>query len=247
LFNRNELRYAQWRTFVEQLTKRGLPTLSKIRGVILDVDGTLVDSNDAHTKAWVEALAEHGIHVPFEQVRKLIGMGGDKLLPKVAGISEETPEGKAISRRRSEIFKSRYLSHIKAFPRTRELLLRIHGDGLKLVVASSAKEDELKPLLEIAGAADLIEEKTSSDDAENSKPDPDIIKAALDGAGFSAAEAVMLGDTPYDIEAATRAGVKVIAFRCGGWDDAHLAGAIAIYDGPADLLAHYDESPLRKA
>jgi phosphoglycolate phosphatase-like HAD superfamily hydrolase len=122
----------------------------------------------------------------------------------------------------------------------------MRDDGLKLVVASSAKEDELKPLLEIAGAADLIEEKTSSEDAENSKPDPDIVKAALDGAGFAAAEAVMLGDTPYDIEAATRAGVRVIAFRSGGWDDAHLADAIAIYDGPADLLAHYDESPLKQ-
>jgi HAD superfamily hydrolase (TIGR01509 family) len=231
---------------VEQLTKRGLPTLSKIRGIILDVDGTLVDSNDAHAKAWVEALAEHGINVSFEQVRKLIGMGGDKLLPEVAGIAEDSPKGKAISQRRGEIFKTRYLPNIKAFPRTRELLLRMHDDGLKLVVASSAKEDELKPLLEIAGTADLIEEKTSSDDADNSKPDPDIVKAALDSAGLSADEAIMLGDTPYDIEAASKAGVKVIAFRCGGWDDAHLAGAIAIYDGPADLLAHYDESPLRK-
>jgi HAD superfamily hydrolase (TIGR01509 family) len=220
--------------------------LSKIRGVILDVDGTLVDSNDAHAKAWVEALAEHGINVSFEQVRKLIGMGGDKLLPKVAGIAEDTPEGKAISQRRGEIFKTRYLPHIKAFPQTRELLLRMRDDGLKLVVASSAKEDELKPLLKIAGAAGLIEEKTSSDDADNSKPDPDIVKAALDSAGLSADEAVMLGDTPYDIEAASRAGVKVIAFRCGGWDDAHLASAIAIYDGPADLLAHYDESPLKR-
>jgi phosphoglycolate phosphatase-like HAD superfamily hydrolase len=220
--------------------------LSKIHGIILDVDGTLVDSNDAHAKAWVEALAEHGINVSFEQVRKLIGMGGDKLLPKVAGIAEDTPEGKAIGKRRGEIFKTRYLPNIKAFPRTRELLLRMRDGGLKLVVASSAKEDELKPLLEIAGAADLIEEKTSSDDADNSKPDPDIVKAALDGAGFSADEAVMLGDTPYDIEAATKAGVKVIAFRCGGWDDAHLAGAMAIYDGPSDLLAHYDESPLKQ-
>jgi HAD superfamily hydrolase (TIGR01509 family) len=220
--------------------------LSKIRGIILDIDGTLVDSNDAHARAWVEALAEHGINVSFEQVRPLIGMGGDKLLPKVSGISEDSPEGKAISQRRGEIFKTRYLPHLKAFPRTRELLLRMRDDGLKLVVASSAKEDELKPLLEIAGAADLIEEKASSDDADHSKPDPDIVKAALDSAGFAADEALMLGDTPYDIEAATRAGVSVIAFRSGGWDDAHLAGAIAIYDGPADLLAHYDESPLRK-
>jgi HAD superfamily hydrolase (TIGR01509 family) len=218
--------------------------LSKIRGIILDIDGTLVDSNDAHARAWVEALAEFDIHITFDQVRCLIGMGGDKLLPKVSGISEETPEGQAISRRRGEIFKARYLPEIKAFPRTRELLLRMRDDGLKLVVASSAKEDELKPLLEIAGAADLVEEKTSSDDADNSKPDPDIVKAALAGASFSAGEAVMLGDTPYDVEAATRAGVRVIAFRSGGWDDAGLKGAMAVYDGPADLLVHYDQSPL---
>jgi HAD superfamily hydrolase (TIGR01509 family) len=228
------------------MTKRGLPTLSKIRGIILDVDGTLVDSNDAHARAWVEAFAEHGINVPYEEVRKRIGKGGDKLMPEVSGISEETREGEAISKRRGEIFKSRYLPHLKAFPRTRELLQRMRDDGLKLVVASSAKEDELKPLLEKAGAADLIEEKTSSDDADNSKPDPDIVHAALDGAGFTADEAVMLGDTPYDIEAASKAGVNVIAFRCGGWDDAGLAGAIAIYDDPADLLAHYDDSPLKQ-
>src|ERR1051325_9836922 len=103
LFYRCPLGYAQWRTFAEQLTKRGLPTLSKIRGIILDIDGTLVDSNDAHARAWVEALAEHGVNVPFEEVRRLIGMGGDKLLPKVSGLSEETPEGEAISKRRGEI------------------------------------------------------------------------------------------------------------------------------------------------
>ena len=221
--------------------------MSKIRGIILDIDGTLVDSNDAHAKAWVEALAEQGINASFDDVRKRIGMGGDKLLPEVAGISEDTPKGKAISERRGEIFKSEYLPRLKAFPRVRDLLLRMHGDGLKLIVASSAKDDELKPLLKIAGAADLIEEKVSSDDAEESKPDPDIIHAALNSADFSADEAVMLGDTPYDLEAASKAGVRMIAFRSGGWDDAHLAGAIAIYDGPADLLAHYDESPLRKA
>ena len=220
--------------------------MAKIRGIILDIDGTLVDSNDAHARAWVEAFAEFDIHITFDQVRWLIGMGGDKLMPKVSGIAEDTPEGQAISRRRGEIFKTRYLPHLKAFPQTRELLQRMRDDGLRLVVASSAKDDELKPLLEIAGAADLIEEKTSSDDAENSKPDPDIVQAALDGASFSADEAVMLGDTPYDIEAASRAGVRVIALRSGGWDDAGLKGAMAIYDGPADLLAHYDESPLRQ-
>lgn len=218
--------------------------MKKIRGVILDVDGTLVDSNDAHARAWVEALAGEGIEVPFERVRPLIGMGGDKLLPHVSGLEEESPRGKRIVERRGEIFKARYLPGLKAFPKTRELLLKMHERGLKLVVASSAKEDELKPLLEIAGAADLIEEKTSSDDAENSKPDPDIVKAALDESGLSAYETVMIGDTPYDIEAASGAGLKVVAFRSGGWNDDELARAMAIYDGPADLLAHYDSSPL---
>jgi len=220
--------------------------LKNIRGVILDIDGTLVDSNDAHARAWVEALAEEGIEVPFEKVRPLIGMGGDKLLPRVSGLEEDSPRGKRIGERRGEIFKARYLPGLKAFPATRELLVKMRELGLKLVVATSAKEDELKPLLKIAGAADLIEEKTSSDDAENSKPDPDIVKAALDESGLSVDEAVMIGDTPYDVEAASRAGLKAIAFRSGGWNDADLARAIAIYDGPADLLAQYDSSPLKE-
>ena len=213
--------------------------------MILDIDGTLVDSNDAHARAWVEALAEAGIDVPFEKVRPLIGMGGDKLLPRVSGLEEDSPRGKRIGERRGEIFKEHYLPRLKAFPATRELLLKMRERGLKLAVATSAKEDELKPLLKIAGAADLIEEKTSSDDAENSKPDPDIVKAALDELQLSADEAVMIGDTPYDIEAASRAGLKAIAFRSGGWNDAELARAIAIYDGPADLLAQYDSSFLK--
>jgi HAD superfamily hydrolase (TIGR01509 family) len=218
--------------------------MKAIRGVILDVDGTLVDSNDAHANAWVEALAEHGRQVAFKKIRPLIGMGGDKLLPEAAGIEEDSDEGKKISEYRSEVFKKKYLPVLKPFPGVRELLERMRGEGLKLVVASSAKKDELKHLLEIAGAADLIEGKTSSSDAESSKPDPDIIQAALDDSGLPPGEVVMLGDTPYDIESAGRAGVKTIALRCGGWDDSKLTGAIAIYDGPRDLLARYDSSPL---
>ncbi|MFP5263092.1 MAG: HAD family hydrolase [Blastocatellia bacterium] len=218
--------------------------MGRIRGVILDVDGTLVDSNDAHAQAWVDALAEHDIQVGFEKVRPLVGMGGDKLLPEVSGIEEDTPEGERISKRRGEIFKQRYLPTLKAFPSTRELLQRMRDEGLKLVVASSAKEDELNLLLKIAGADGLVEEKTSSDDAENSKPDPDIVKAALDGSGLAPDEVLMLGDTPYDIESASGAGVGVVAFRCGGWEDADLSGAIAIYDGPADLLSNYESSPV---
>lgn len=218
-----------------------------VRGVILDVDGTLVDSNDAHARAWVFGLAEAGFEVPFERVRPLIGMGGDKLLPEVTGLPEEHPRAKRAGERRSEIFKARFLPTLRPFPRTRDLLLRMRGAGLRLAVASSAKPDELEALLRIAGARDLIEGASSAEEAESSKPDPDVVHAALERIRLDASEVVMVGDTPYDVEAASRAGVRAIAFRCGGWDDARLQGAIAVYDGPADLLARFERSPLAGA
>ena len=219
---------------------------SRIRGAILDVDGTLVDSNDAHARAWVESFREHGFDVPYQKVRPLIGMGGDNLLPEAIGLEKDDPKGEAIAKRRGEIFKSRYLKTIQPFPGTRDLLKRMRDEGLELAVASSAQEDELKPLLEIAGAADLIDSKTSADDAESSKPDPDIIHAALKRLEMAPRATLMLGDTPYDIEAARKARVKTVAFRSGGWDDAGLKGAIAIYDGPADLLKRFDDSPFAR-
>lgn len=218
--------------------------MKAIRGVILDVDGTLVDSNDAHARAWVEALAERGIQVPFEKVRRLIGKGGDKLLPEAAGLQADSPKGREISQRRQAIFKERYLPTLRPTPGAKELLDHMHAQGLKLAVASSAKKDELTPLLRICGADRVVEQQTSSDDADRSKPDPDIVAVALQKMGLPAAETAMLGDTPYDVEAGNRAGVLGIAVRCGGWDDKDLAGAAAVYDDPADLLAHYESSPL---
>jgi len=215
-----------------------------LRGVLLDVDGTLVDSNDEHAQAFVDALAAGGIDVPFDQVRRLIGKGSDKLLVETAGLEEESAEGQAAGERKKELFKQNYLPRLKAFPGVRELLERMRADGLRLVVASSAKGDELEQLLKTAGADGLIEDVASSSEVEHSKPDPDIIEAALEKIGLPADEVVMLGDTPYDVEAARKAGVGVIALRCGGWSDDDLSGAIAVYDDAADLLAHYDESPL---
>lgn len=214
------------------------------KAVLFDVDGTLVDSNDAHARAWVEAFAEAGVAVDFDRVRRCIGMGGDKLMPEVSGLTEDSPEGERISTRRREIFTSKYLPRLKRFPGSSELVAAVKGRGLTAVAASSAKKDELKKLLEIAGAAALLDDATSSDDAEESKPDPDIVQAALKQAKSRPADAVMVGDTPYDVEAARRAGVRMIAFRSGGWRDEDLAGAEAVYDGPADLLARLDESPL---
>ena len=221
--------------------------MTDVRAVILDVDGTLVDSNDAHAHAWVEALREHGYDVPFARVRPLIGMGGDKVLPEAVGLEKERPDGRRIEERRAEIFKTRYLPALQPFPEAQRLLVRLRDQGLKLVVASSAKDDELDGLLRIAGAAGLVEERTSSSDAAHSKPDPDIVRAALERTGYSAEQVLMLGDTPYDIEAAARLGVGTVAVRCGGWDDHSLAGAIAIYDGPADLLARFESSPFAGA
>jgi len=218
--------------------------MTHIHAVIFDVDGTLVDSNDAQARSWVDALKEFGYSVPYEKVRPLIGMGGDKVLPETIGVQKDSEKGKQISKRRSEIFKKKYLPNVKPFLDAQKLLDRMREQGLKLAIATSAQPDELRPLLQIVGAADLIEDKTSARDVKSSKPDPDVMQVALKRVGYPPNEVVMIGDTPYDIEAARKAGVGTIAFRCGGWSDSDLAGAIAIYNDPADLLAHYDSSPL---
>ncbi len=210
--------------------------------MILDVDGTLVDSNGAHARAWVDAFAEHGITVPYERVLRSVGMGGDKLMPAVSGLTEDSLIGTRISRRRGEIFQHTYFPAVRPFPRVRELLQRFRDDGFTLTVASSAKQDELDPLLERAGVRDLIVSTTSSDDAERSKPEPDIVAAALKEAGSAPRTAIMLGDTPYDVEAARRAGVTIVALECGGWRRHDLAGAVEVYGSPADLLARYEAS-----
>ena len=215
-------------------------------GIILDIDGTLIDSNDAHAHSWIEAMAEQGYNIPFDKVRPLIGMGGDKVLPEVLGISKDSPQGKTIDQRRSEIFQQRYLSKVRAFPGAGELLQRMHDQGLKLVVATSSKQEELNKLLNIIGphVSDLFQQETTSSDAPQSKPNPEVVDVALQKSDLKPDTAIMIGDTAFDIEAAAKAGVKTIALLCGGWSDSDLKGAIAIYNDPADLLAHYDESPL---
>jgi HAD superfamily hydrolase (TIGR01509 family) len=215
-----------------------------LKGVIFDVDGTLVDSNDAHAQSWADTFAEAGYEVPFEVVRPLIGMGADKLLPKTIGIRHDSKQGKKLLERRSEIFRENYLPRLRPLPGARALVIRVRDDGLKAIVATSAKDEELKGLLKAAEVEDLMEEKATASDAKRSKPDPDIVEAAIEESGVPAKKAVMIGDTPYDVEAALRAGVRVIAFRSGGWDDDSLKGAEQIYDGPADLLAYYDASLL---
>lgn len=212
--------------------------------VILDVDGTLVDSNDAHARAWVAAFAAEGITVAFDRVRRAIGMGGDKLMPEVSGISEDSPQGSRISEHRARILKEEYLPGLRALPGARALVERMLADGFELAVASSAKAEELGPLLERAGVADLLAVRTSSADAEESKPDPDIVRAALARVTAPRERTVMIGDTPYDVEAGARAGIPVIALESGGWTPDELRGAAGVYAHPADLLARYESSAL---
>lgn len=215
-----------------------------IRAVLLDVDGTLIDSNDAHARAWVDVGAEFGYRIAFDRVRWLIGMGGDRVLPKLTGLEEESEQGERMLDRRGEIFRERYLPELKAVAGAAELVQRLRAEGRKLVVATSASEDDLSALLEQAGLPSLEEDATNSDDAEASKPAPDIVEAALAKTGCDASEVVMIGDTPYDVEAATRAGVRCIAVLSGGWSADELKGAAEVYEDAADLLRHYDRSLL---
>jgi phosphoglycolate phosphatase-like HAD superfamily hydrolase len=221
-----------------------MQTPERVRGVILDVDGTLVDSNDAHARAWVRALKEGGHDVPFERVRRLIGMGGDKVIPELTGLDPKSASGQLISDRRREFFKSDYLPLLNPEPGAHGLLTLLKERGIRAVVASSAEQAELDPLLHVAGAEGLVEHAVSKDEAGRSKPDADAIQAALARLGLPPSEVIMIGDTPYDVEAAARAGVATIAFRCGGWSEQDLADAVAVYDDPQDLVNDFDRSPL---
>ncbi|MGG6266150.1 HAD family hydrolase [Leptolyngbya sp. AN03gr2] len=216
-----------------------------VKGVLLDIDGTLVDSNDAHANAYVQAFSEHGYEVEFEKVRSLIGMGGDQLIPRIVpSLSGEEGEGKEIADRRKELIIEKFGSELEPTQGSRDLIEKLKQSGYELVISSSATTEELSVLLKAAQVDDLLDMDlaTTSSDAEKSKPDPDLIEVTLEKGHLKADEAIMLGDTPYDIQAANAAGVDVIAFRTGGFSDEELANAIEIYDSPADLLAHFDQS-----
>lgn len=218
-----------------------------LKAVIFDVDGTLIDSVDFHAQAWQETFRRFGREVPFDRVRHQIGKGADQLLPVFFSKEEIDAFGKAMEEARGALFKSQYLPRVRAFPRVRELFQRIRADGKRIVLASSAKEDEIGAYKEIAGIEDLVEGETSKDDVAKSKPHPDIFQAALGQLkDVDPGEAIVVGDTPYDAEAAAKAGLRTIGVLCGGFPESELraAGCIALYRDPADLLAHYDESPL---
>lgn len=219
-----------------------------IKAVIFDIDGTLVDSVDLHAHAWQETFRHFGKEIPYEKVRHQIGKGGDQLMPVFFSKEELDKFGEEMEKYRGELYKREYLPKVRAFPHVRELFLKIRNDGLRLALASSAKEDELGAYKKIARIEDLVEEETSADDADKSKPHPDIFEAALERLGsVESHEAIVVGDTPYDAEAAGKIRLRTIGVLCGGFPEAELraAGCVQIYQGPADLLARYSESIIK--
>jgi HAD superfamily hydrolase (TIGR01509 family) len=218
-----------------------------IKAVIFDVDGTLVDSNDLHIKAWREAMRGCGKDVSYEELHEQMGKGGDQLMPIFCSPEELKRFGSELEQNRTELFKSDYLPRVRPFPKVRELFERIKEDGLSIALASSATEEEVEGHKKNLRIEDLLETATSSDDAKRSKPHPDIFQAALAGLGEAEPEeAVVIGDTPYDVIAAGKAGIRTIGLLSGGFKEEDLrgAGAVEIYKDVADLLEHYDESLL---
>ena len=221
------------------------PTLrSALKAVIFDVDGTLIDSNDLHIEAWREAFAHYGIALTYDEIHAQIGKGGDQLIPVFCSKEDAARIGSDLEKLRGEIFTRDYLPQVRAFPRVRELFERLREDGLKIALATSSKENELEAYFKILGVKDLVTGATSADDAEHSKPCPDIFDAALGRLeNVDANEAIVVGDTPYDAIAADRTGLKTVAVLSGGFAEETLreAGAVAVYVDVADLLERYDE------
>ena len=210
---------------------------------IFDLDGTLVDSNELHVDSWDRALRRFGKEFPREQLRAQIGKGSDQYLPEFLTPDEIKRFGKELDEYRSGIFKKEYLPRVEPFPKVRELFERIRDDGRQIVLATSGKKSEAKHYTKLLDIDNLISGQITADDAEESKPEPDIFIAAfakLDG--VTAAEAVVIGDTRFDMEAAGKAGLRAIALTCGGTNECTLrgAGALAVYRDPADLLSSYD-------
>jgi HAD superfamily hydrolase (TIGR01509 family) len=218
-----------------------------ITAVIFDVDGTLVDSVDFHAEAWQRTIREFGKEVSFQDIRSQIGKGSDQLLPVFWTRAELEKVEEPLNEFRSALFKREYLTRVKGFPKVRELMELILSHGQKIALASSAAGDELQAYKKAAGTDDLIQSETSKDDADKSKPHPDIFEAALKQLGHPPKEdTIVVGDTPWDIKAADKAGMRTIGVLCGGFTRAELSGAMALFRDPADLLASFQTSPLAR-
>ena len=222
-------------------------TRSTTRGVLFDVDGTLVDTNYLHTITWWQAFRRFGHDAPMAEIHRAVGMGGDKLIGHLLGTDRDESEDSELESTHAALYSS-YWPSIRRFEGARELLQRCAGNGLRVVLASSSSEQEVTVMREIIDAQDVIAGATSSTDAENSKPSPDILRSALDTAGLLAENAVFVGDSVWDVLAAKELGIPTIAVLSGGTSEAELrdAGAVEVYADVAELLASFDGSALHR-
>jgi HAD superfamily hydrolase (TIGR01549 family) len=210
---------------------------------LLDVDGTLIDSNYQHTLAWYRAFRQHGIVLPIWRIHRAIGMGGDQLVPGLVGEEKDREQGDEIRETRDSLYKE-LIDEVESLHGAHDLISDLKERGLKVVLASSSPQDELDHYLELLDARDLADAWTTKDDVEATKPAPDLVRAALDKAGTE--NAVMIGDTRWDIEAAAKAGVETICLMTGGWSRQELldAGAVAVFQSVEELRQHLDQPPL---
>ncbi|WP_035772887.1 HAD family hydrolase [Arthrobacter sp. Br18] len=215
------------------------------RGVLFDVDGTLVDTNYLHTLAWWQAFRRFGHDAPMAGIHRAVGMGGDKLIGHLLGADRDASEDGELESTHAAVYSS-YWPSIRRFEGARELLQRCAADGLTVVLASSSSTQEVTVMREIIDADDVIAGATSSSDAEHSKPSPDILTAALDSAGLRAENSVFVGDAVWDVLAASELGIPTIAVLSGGTSAAELreAGAVEVYADVAQLLAAFEGSAL---
>lgn len=213
------------------------------KAFVFDMDGTLVDSVDLHAKAWHEALRHFGKEVSFDEVRAQIGKGGDQIVPYF--FDEQTAKRitKDVGEYELQVFRTRYKQQVQPFPGVRALFEAIRAAGLKTAIATSSPKGDLEDNERLAGIDDLVDAHSTADDAEKSKPHPDIFQAVLEQLdGITADDAIAVGDSPYDAEAARKARMRAIGFRCGGFPEEWLrkAGCFEIFEGPEDMLSHLD-------
>ncbi len=217
-----------------------------IKALLCDIDGTLVQSNWLHAEAWQVVLKEIGVEASLDEVRRQIGKGGDQLIPWFVPWWKQPHVEKPLEAYRKFVFQTDYLAQVAAIPRVRELLVRLKDAGIRLALASSASKEDLQTYKKIANIEDLIEEESSSDDANKSKPHPDIFEATLKRLVLKPEEVLARGDTPYDAEAAGKAGVWTIGVTTGGWSRSDLltAGCIEVYEDVGELLDRFEQSAL---
>jgi HAD superfamily hydrolase (TIGR01509 family) len=219
-----------------------------IKALLCDIDGTLVQSNWLHAEAWRDAFRGLGLELDVETLRRQIGKGGDELVPVFIPWWKQKHIQEPLEAYRKFLFQTDFLSQVKPLPGARDFLVRLKEAGIQPALASSASKQDLKAYKQIVGMEDLIEEESSADDADRSKPHPDIFQATLKRLKLKPTDCLAFGDTPYDAEAAGKAGVWTIGVESGGWSRIELleAGCIEVYRDVADLLQHFDQSPITR-